>query len=106
LIAAALVGGLWALIPGLLKAYMNVHEVIATIMMNYIGMYLPIIWSSLLSTIPQEVFPEHGAIGGTAQRRVGLYLLQPVGRYERHVHRQLRHLDRHRHCNCNVYHIK
>lgn len=40
LIGAAVVGGLWALIPGLLKAYLNVHEVIATIMMNYIGMYL------------------------------------------------------------------
>lgn len=40
LICAALVGGLWALIPGLLKAYMNVHEVISTIMMNYIGMYM------------------------------------------------------------------
>ena len=40
LAAAALMGGLWALIPGLLKAYMNVHEVISTIMMNYIGMYL------------------------------------------------------------------
>lgn len=40
LISAALIGGLWALIPGLLKAYMNVHEVISTIMMNYIGMYL------------------------------------------------------------------
>jgi len=40
LLGAALVGGLWALIPGLLKAYLNVHEVIATIMMNYIGMYL------------------------------------------------------------------
>lgn len=39
LIGAAIVGGLWALIPGLLKAYLNVHEVIATIMMNYIGMY-------------------------------------------------------------------
>lgn len=39
LIGAALIGGLWALIPGLLKAYLNVHEVIATIMMNYIGMY-------------------------------------------------------------------
>ena len=38
--AAAIVGGLWALIPGLMKAYLNVHEVIATIMMNYIGMYL------------------------------------------------------------------
>lgn len=40
LIGAALVGGLWALIPGILKAYLNVHEVISTIMMNYIGMYL------------------------------------------------------------------
>jgi simple sugar transport system permease protein len=40
LMGAAVVGGLWALIPGLLKAYMNVHEVISTIMMNYIGMYL------------------------------------------------------------------
>lgn len=39
LIGAALIGGLWALIPGILKAYLNVHEVISTIMMNYIGMY-------------------------------------------------------------------
>jgi len=39
LIGAAVIGGLWALIPGLLKAYLNVHEVISTIMMNYIGMY-------------------------------------------------------------------
>ncbi|HWQ78774.1 MAG TPA: ABC transporter permease [Anaerovoracaceae bacterium] len=40
LTGAALIGGLWALLPGLLKAYLNVHEVIATIMMNYIGMYM------------------------------------------------------------------
>lgn len=40
LLAAALVGGLWGLIPGILKAYLNVHEVISTIMMNYIGMYM------------------------------------------------------------------
>jgi ABC-type uncharacterized transport system permease subunit len=39
LAGAALIGGVWALIPGLLKAYLNVHEVISTIMMNYIGMY-------------------------------------------------------------------
>lgn len=39
LVGAAVMGGLWALIPGLLKAFCNVHEVIATIMMNYIGMY-------------------------------------------------------------------
>ena len=40
LLGAAIIGGVWALIPGILKAYMNVHEVISTIMMNYIGMYL------------------------------------------------------------------
>ena len=40
LIGATIMGGLWALIPGILKAYLNVHEVISTIMMNYIGMYL------------------------------------------------------------------
>jgi len=40
LIAAILFGALWALIPGILKAYANVHEVISSIMMNYIGMYL------------------------------------------------------------------
>ncbi|WP_324823271.1 ABC transporter permease [Sinanaerobacter sp. ZZT-01] len=39
LLGAAVVGGIWALIPGILKAYLNVHEVISTIMMNYIGMY-------------------------------------------------------------------
>jgi ABC-type uncharacterized transport system permease subunit len=39
LIGAALAGGLWALIPGLFKAFLNVNEVISTIMMNYIGMY-------------------------------------------------------------------
>jgi len=40
LLAAFLAGALWALIPGLLKALCNVHEVISSIMMNYIGMYL------------------------------------------------------------------
>lgn len=36
---AALAGGIWGLIPGLLKAYRNVNEVVTTIMLNYIGMY-------------------------------------------------------------------
>ena len=40
LLAAVLAGAFWGLIPGLLKAYRNVNEVIASIMMNYIGMYL------------------------------------------------------------------
>ena len=40
LAAAAAAGALWGCIPGFLKAYRNVNEVIACIMMNYIGMYL------------------------------------------------------------------
>ena len=40
LLAAFAAGALWGLVPGLLKAYYNVHEVIASIMMNYIGMFL------------------------------------------------------------------
>ncbi len=39
LAAAALAGALWGLLPGVLKAVCNVNEVIACIMMNYIGMY-------------------------------------------------------------------
>lgn len=40
-VLAGIIGGaLWGLIPGILKAYKNVNEVIATIMMNYIGIYL------------------------------------------------------------------
>ncbi len=39
LLAAVLAGALWAVIPGLLKAFANINEVIACIMMNYIGMY-------------------------------------------------------------------
>lgn len=38
ILAAALMGALWGCVPGLLKAYCNINEVIACIMMNYIGM--------------------------------------------------------------------
>lgn len=40
LLASAVFGAVWALIPGILKAYRNVNEVISCIMFNYIGMYL------------------------------------------------------------------
>ena len=40
LMAALLAGAIWGFVPGFLKAFFNVNEVIASIMMNYIGMYL------------------------------------------------------------------
>ncbi|MBT2690791.1 ABC transporter permease [Bacillus sp. ISL-47] len=39
-IAAAAAGALWAFIPGLLKAKFKVHEVIVTIMMNYVALHV------------------------------------------------------------------
>lgn len=36
-ISGFLAGAIWGLIPGLLKAFFNVHEVVATIMMNWIA---------------------------------------------------------------------
>lgn len=40
IIAGGVAGGLWGYLPGLLKAKFKVHEVISTIMMNYIALYL------------------------------------------------------------------
>ncbi len=40
LFASILFGAVWGVLPGILKAYFNVSEVISSIMMNYIGMYL------------------------------------------------------------------
>src|SRR5690625_4394362 len=39
ILVAAVAGGLWGFIPGLLKAKRGVHEVIITIMLNYIALY-------------------------------------------------------------------
>ncbi|MBP7095555.1 MAG: ABC transporter permease [Spirochaetia bacterium] len=38
--AGMLAGALWGALPGFLKARYNVHEVVVTIMMNYIGLHL------------------------------------------------------------------
>jgi len=40
LAGALLAGFLWGAIPGVLKAYFGAHEVITTIMLNYVGIYL------------------------------------------------------------------
>lgn len=40
ILMGGLAGALWATVPGILKAYCNVNEVISSIMMNYTGMLL------------------------------------------------------------------
>ena len=39
LVGAALFGALWGAIPGIFKAYLNINEVITSIMFNWIGLY-------------------------------------------------------------------
>ncbi|MEN2766386.1 ABC transporter permease [Ornithinibacillus xuwenensis] len=52
-LAGALAGGLWGFIPGLLKAKLGVHEVIVTIMLNYIALYVS-------NEIVRNVLTDHG----------------------------------------------
>ncbi|WP_102028278.1 ABC transporter permease [Salirhabdus sp. Marseille-P4669] len=52
LIAAAVAGGLWGFIPGILKAKLGVHEVIVTIMMNYIALHV-------VNAIIRDVLTDH-----------------------------------------------
>ncbi|WP_335870778.1 ABC transporter permease [Bacillus sp. 2205SS5-2] len=52
-LAAALAGALWGFIPGLLKARFRVHEVIVTIMMNYIALHIA-------NNIIKNVLTDHG----------------------------------------------
>ncbi|MCA0174284.1 ABC transporter permease [Bacillus sp. RAR_GA_16] len=40
IVAAALAGSVWAFVPGFLKAKYQVHEVITTIMMNYVALHV------------------------------------------------------------------
>lgn len=69
-LGAILAGAFWGLIPGILKAFLNVHEVVATIMLNYIAMYLVVlgvkktVFNSLrsesLNVNPNAVIPKMG----------------------------------------------
>ncbi len=64
LLAAALAGAIWGLVPGLMKAYCNVNEVISCIMMNYIGLNLVnlLVRQTIFdSTRNQSYWPEESA---------------------------------------------
>ena len=54
LIAAMAAGALWGSLSGILKAYFNVNEVISSIMLNWIGLYLINI---LLTTVKEVASP-------------------------------------------------
>ena len=58
LAAATLAGGLWALIPGLLKIYRGQNEMIISIMLNYVAtLFMGVIYTSWMrdGSVPQTV---------------------------------------------------
>lgn len=54
LLLAIVAGAVWGAIPGLLKAYRNVNEVISGIMLNWIGLYLA---NSLIAIVKDPLTP-------------------------------------------------
>ncbi len=60
LLGAGIAGALWALIPGILKAYKNVNIVISGIMFNYIGMLL------VIEGVKAFIYDQAGARSQTA----------------------------------------
>jgi simple sugar transport system permease protein len=77
-VAASVAGALWGAIPGLLKAFRNVNEVIASIMMNYIGMYL-VNWMITL-TIHNTMTNQTQRVAATADLpKMGLNVLFSSG---------------------------
>ncbi len=58
LLCGAIAGGLWGFVPGWLKVKTGAHEVITTIMMNYIGYYLIYYLVAIPFKDPNEVVPK------------------------------------------------
>ncbi|MDG0817093.1 ABC transporter permease [Bdellovibrio svalbardensis] len=62
--ASLLVGGLWGFIPGWLRAYRGSHEVIITIMMNFIAAGLASWFALKVIPNPNSQNPETAMVGG------------------------------------------
>ena len=67
-IAAVLGGAFWGFVPGLLKAKFNVHEVVSTIMMNFIALWVTYYTIQGGFTADQET--QSAALPATASLRV------------------------------------
>ena len=68
IIAGMLGGALWGAVPGILKAKLGVHEVINTIMMNFIAFFL-----TDYSLPSAHFMADHGARNGTSSQNGHIY---------------------------------
>ncbi|HEU4768966.1 MAG TPA: ABC transporter permease, partial [Pyrinomonadaceae bacterium] len=74
-LAAILVGGLWGAIPGVLKARFGSHEVINTIMLNFIAIYLISYLTQYHYRVPGDPILQTSFIGESAHiARLGTFI--------------------------------
>jgi ABC-type uncharacterized transport system permease subunit len=74
-IAAIVAGGLWGAIPGILKAHFGSHEVINTIMLNFIGVALVSYFTQYHYRIPGDPIMQTAPIGtGAHIARLGQFI--------------------------------
>jgi ABC-type uncharacterized transport system permease subunit len=66
LLAAMIVGGAWGFIPGALKAFSGAHEVVTTIMLNFIAKYLIAYLISGPLKLPKSPQPVTANVGDAA----------------------------------------
>jgi simple sugar transport system permease protein len=86
-IAAAVLGALWALIPGVLRAFANTNEIITSLMLNYVAGYLLtyLIFDSSsywrdTSTLQARAFPQGKPISEAAYwPTFGTSVVVPLG---------------------------
>jgi ABC-type uncharacterized transport system permease subunit len=69
ILAALAAGAVWALVPGLLKAKFRIHEVVTSIMMNWIGVWS--VYYFVPRFVPGSFNTESASIRKTASLRVG-----------------------------------
>ena len=65
-LTAIIVGGIWGAIPGILKAKFGSHEVINTIMLNFIGIALVSYFTQYYYKIPGDPIMQSAQIGDAA----------------------------------------
>lgn len=84
LILGTLAGAIWAAIPGLLKAFRNVNEVVSSIMLNYIAMFLVIFlvkqnvynaaYAKSQNILPTAELPKLSFLFGNSDVNIGLFI--------------------------------
>ena len=75
ILAAVVAGGIWGAIPGILKAKFGSHEVINTIMLNFIGISLVSYFTQYYYKIPGDAIMETAEIGkGAHIPRISQYI--------------------------------